>query len=152
MKLKIVYGLILASQWWNADFAVEIPKWKIVLHIQIFDLRMTSADLFLHSTRCPLTPMIPSTFFVIQITDGITGTYCGMAPRLDLKAKFSLSESVELAPEKVKNNDKCKIWVISITASKSKIFHFYIITYKVLCWNREWFRPFLLELFFRKTT
>lgn len=38
------------------------------------------------------------------ITDGIIGTYCGIAPGFDLKAKFSLSESVELAPERVKNN------------------------------------------------
>ena len=32
-------------------------------------------------------------------TDGIVYTYCGMAPGFDLKAKLSLSESVELAPE-----------------------------------------------------
>lgn len=36
-----------------------------------------------------------------QIIDGTVGTYCGIAPAFDLKAKLSLSESVELAPGKV---------------------------------------------------
>lgn len=36
------------------------------------------------------------------VTDEIVGTYCGIAPGFDRKAKLSLSESVELAPESQK--------------------------------------------------
>lgn len=41
-----------------------------------------------------------------------------------MKAKLSLSESVELVPRRVTNNNTVKIYVVSIIASKSNVLYF----------------------------
>lgn len=87
----------------NAHFKVQVHKLKTVFQVQVFDLWLTLVDIFLQSTTC-MSSYPNNSDTLCYITDGITGTYCGIAPGFDLKAKFSLSESVELAPEGVKNN------------------------------------------------
>lgn len=77
--------------------------------VQVFDLWFTSGDLFLQSTTHVSSYPSNSAGILCSITDKVIDTYCGIAPGFALKAKFSLSESVELAPERVKNNNKVKM-------------------------------------------
>lgn len=80
----------------------------MTFQVQVFDLWLTSVDLFLeNTTRVASYPN--SAAVLCYIIDEIVSTYCGIAPGFDMKAKLSLSESVELVPRRVTNNYKVKM-------------------------------------------
>lgn len=80
-----------------------------MFQVQVFDLWLTTVDCFLENTTRVASYPNNSADIHCYITDETRSTYCGIAPGFDMKAKLSLSESVELAPKRVKNNNKVKM-------------------------------------------